>query len=64
MKIEDVCKQELQRRIKAIETLLASAKDCLKENDFFQCAVRLEEMKGVGTFDETLLNVFDSISGV
>lgn len=62
MKTEDVVKQELEARIGQVELCLKSAKDCLKENNFLQCAVRLQMAAEQGQFSELLMNVFDSLA--
>jgi hypothetical protein len=62
MKTEDVVRQELQSRISQAEMCLESAKDCLKEKDYLQCAVRLQMAAEQGQFSELLMNVFDSLA--
>ena len=60
MKTEDVVQRELQGRIDQVEMCLKSAKECLKENDFLQCAVRLQIAAEQGQFSDLLMNIFDS----
>lgn len=62
METKDICKKELEGRISQIEGLLKSAKSCLKEGDFFQCAVRLELIAEQGKFSDFLKDVFESQS--
>jgi hypothetical protein len=62
MKTEEIVRQELQGRINQVHMLLASAKDCLTEKDYLQCAVRLQMAAGQGEFSELLMNVFDSLT--
>ena len=63
MDTSQVITEELRKRIRAMEELIKSAKDCLKDEDFLQCAVRLEEASNQGKFSELLINIFDSMSG-
>ena len=62
MKTKDICKQALNERISSMEGLIKSAKQCLKDDDCLQCAVRLEKVAEHGRFDEIIMNVFDSVS--
>jgi len=41
---------------------LESAKDCLKDNDFLQCAVRLQMAAEQGRFSDFAMYIFDSLS--
>ena len=63
MDTSQVITEELRKRIRAMEELIKSVKDCLKDEDFLQCAVRLEEASNQGKFSELLINIFDSMSG-
>jgi len=59
--VRKVCQDELERRIKRAEMLIESAKSCLSEREYLQCAVRLQEMEQCGQFTETEMNIFDAL---
>lgn len=60
MEKKDLCKEFLQDKIYEMEKSIKSAKACLADGDFLQCAVRLE---GAGPkFDNFTMNIFDSMS--
>jgi len=56
------CDDELQKRIADSTALIRSAYSCLKSGDFFQCAVRLQELEKFGKFSELEMNVFEKES--
>ena len=62
MKTNDLCKEELQKRIDAMLELLKAAQDCLDEKDYLQCAARLQLAAENGVFSEFQMSVFDSMS--
>jgi hypothetical protein len=55
----DAKKSELQDRIRQMENLIKSARSCLRNGDYFQCAVRLEEVARLGKFSEEYMNSLD-----
>lgn len=59
---EEITRDILEDSIENIEQLISSAKSCLQDKDYFQCAVRLEMITPI-KFDETLMRVFESLSG-
>lgn len=61
MKIQDVCRVELQDRINQVDITLRSARQCLADDDFLQCAVRLQMLSEQGEFSELLMKIFDSV---
>ena len=61
---KDICRANLEQRIKGMEKMIKAAKERLKEDDFLQCAVRLEKAAEEARFENTLLLVFDSMSTV
>lgn len=63
MDTKDVVKQDLQNRIEGIEEYLRSARACLKDGQYLQCAVRLQEAAKLGQFSELVLNILDTLAG-
>ncbi len=60
--MEELLTNLMKLRIQKIEQLLQSAKECLDEKDYFQSAVRLEEMKIFITFDSEALRILEVAS--
>ncbi len=60
MKTENVCNEFLLERIAQSRHLLGCAAVCLKDGDFLQCAVRLEEIKDICNFDKFTMGIFDA----
>ena len=61
MKTSDIIEKNLEERIRMIEIAVKSAKNCLKEKSYLQCAVRLEMVIQHATFDEFTRSIFDSM---
>jgi hypothetical protein len=62
MKPTDVCKNELENRIGQIELCLKSAKNCLNDGDYLQCAVRLEMVTEFGKFSDFDMDIMDGLT--
>ena len=54
---------ELKNRIEDAQTMLKSAEQCLKNSDYLQCAVRLQELKKIGAFTQLEIDIMDAESG-
>ena len=59
---KDVCRTNLEQRIKSMEKMIKAAKERLREDDFLQCAVRLEKAADEARFDNMLILIFGSLS--
>ena len=63
MKISEVLYEDLIARIKRIRKEIDSAEGCLIEDqDYLQCAVRLQQAGSDTEFDNLHLNIMDSMS--
>jgi len=61
-KVHDVCADTLNAPMSGARNLIDSAAECLFNCDYLQAAVRLEELKKIGTFTQTEMNIFDAAS--
>jgi len=61
-KTQRVCHNSLSERIAECRHLFKCAEDCLKDNDYLQCAVRLEEAGERLHFAEFAMNIFDTMT--
>jgi len=59
MKTKDVVIRELQNRIDQIDKLSESAKECLTDGDFVQCAVRIQMLQELSIFSDFTMDIFE-----
>lgn len=64
MRPEDVCKQELEQKIAEVEGILRSAKDCLKDKNYMQCAIRLQDLICLEKYNDFTMDIFFSLTTV
>jgi len=60
MKTKILVGQELTRRLDRVADLLRSAEDCLMQEDFTQCLVRLELISDQGKFDQVFKDICEA----
>lgn len=60
MKTKILVGQELTRRLDRIADLIRSAEDCLMQEDFTQCLVRLELIADQGKFDPVFKDICEA----
>jgi len=59
---EKVVEDHLREIVDSCKEIIKSAEDCIKEGDYFQCAVRLEMLKEHGTFESFVMRLLESLS--
>lgn len=62
LKVHEICAELISARLSEARELIDSAAECAFRCDYFQAAVRLEELKQIGAFTQTELNIFDAAS--
>ena len=62
MKTEKILEDDLSARIERMQASIWSANACLDDNDFLQCAVRLQDAAKEAQFDDLIMNIYDSMS--
>ena len=58
---QKVCHDSLSDKIAKCRLILQTAENCLKDNDYLQCAAHLEEVGKEIHFDEFVMNIFDAM---
>lgn len=59
---QKACRKELEERMGAIDSILRSAWNCLSEDEYFQCAVRIEEIEKYTKFPSYVEKILESLS--
>ena len=53
---------ELKNRIEDASEMLKSAEQCLKNSDYLQCSVRLQDLKKISIFTQLEMDIMDAES--
>ena len=62
MSTKVVAVEELECRIHSMKHFIEEAQACLDDNDFLQCAVRLEMAASQGKFDDFMMQIFEAVT--
>ena len=62
MSAKNIIIEELGQRIITMKNLISSAELCLQDEDYVQCAVRLEMAANQGKFDDFMMRIFEALT--
>ena len=61
-RINKVCEENLVIKLNIIDSLLESARNCLINDDFVQCSVRINEIRNEAKITDFEMKIYESIS--